>query len=519
MESSQEDDSSVVKLAMPNISLEESDDERTWSVNVFVEFEDNPAQSIFFRKDSEGKRIEVSDTKDGLELVKGLPVLAVGNDDVCDINGFHELLKNQSYPLLLRFGSRHLKLDQLIDLAGQREFVGKTFSQLLVSEQKPTDDCKDEIADNDDFPAKKMQPISFYGTQGSKENWSEKCKSRAYIITEILDFEKTYIRSLEELSNRFLYPYGELLEDKYKVRIRDFHSTIKNMINLHDNLYDKFIKSDNICKVLQEGMQYLRLYKNLVKDAQEIYKSLETVATKRSFRNIFSKSNMVDALQFFDTKKTAMVQRPGHYLLLLEKLQKNTPNSHPMHEDLEEALKAVRSICGDIDLYQEVTLKQPQFVEIANLIDHISLCEHGINSLIQPSRKLIRAGDVGVRTPGKTKSTKHGTLNLVMGYAVMCNDVLILTYRQNYRVLRICKFSEWKMLVIEEPQRSSKYNLEVFEVAMIKRELGAQLELPRRICNSLSADGIDTNSLDQICFYTKTLKEAEEWLDSMKWVK
>jgi len=125
---------------------------QSWRISdVSVEFNVNPASVITFRGDVQGRRILAADTNADLQFVKGLPLLSVGKRNVrnwqCDY--LKEMLTSHSLPVVLRFGY-----------------------------------------------LTKLQPISFSGTLGNMENWSEECKRRAEIISELVTTERNlYKRS------------------------------------------------------------------------------------------------------------------------------------------------------------------------------------------------------------------------------------------------------------------------------------------------------------------------------------
>jgi len=456
--------------------------EESWRIrDVSIEFDVNPASAIMFREDLQSQMIIAADTKAGLQFVKGLPLLSVGKRDVCNLHfrSFEEMLASHSLPMVLRFGYLN-----------------------------------------------KVQPISLNGTLGNMRNWSKECKRRAEIITELVDAEKNYIAGLEELNKKFLLPYVKPLKEKANVDIANFQDNVISLIALHDNVYDKFCKAENICRPFQEEFQFLRKYKHYIQEYKETIRKLKGASTKRSIRSVFRDSlGTSDPVQLFDSLAIRIVKRPTHYELLLKALKRNTPIRHPMYRDLEKALIRIEDICYEINDFQHRRVNQLKFSEIAILIDPEMLRQHGVDKLLISARRLIHIGKVFLRLtkPFKTGINCETFLNLQEGYVVMCNDILIITY-QDWRVHKVFDVKAIKAVVTTKPKRSSKKPKEVFEVVLTKK--GA---LPRSdtvtaknmtdLKRKIARLGVQNGLTDQLCIYTGTLEGAVKLQKSLRYAR
>lgn len=455
---------------------------QSWRVsNVSIEFDVNPANLIKFREDVESKEILVADTKAGLDFLKGLPLLFVDERDVRNLecHSLEKMLTCHSLPLVLRFG-----------------FLPK------------------------------LRPISFKGTLGNTDNWSKECKKRAENINELVTTERNYIRGLEELNNRFFLPYMKPLKEKADVDIENFQKRVESLIKLHNDVHDQFLKAENICLPFQKELQFLRMYKQYIREYHETLQKLKGAQRKRSVRSIFQYGlGTSDPAQYFDARAVSIVKRPTLYELLLRTLKKNTPIRHPMYSDLEKALIQVEGICYELNDFQHRADNDIRFSQIAKLIDPQMLWDRGVEKLIISTRRLIHDGKVFLRVlkPRKSRNDCDEILDLEEGFVVMCNDIIIITY-QEYRVRRVFDVKSMTAVVTKKPKRSSKKPKEVYEVLLKKRSERRKEETDvednkENTTREFVRSNAKTGLIDRHYIYTETLKEAEEWEKSLRYAR
>jgi len=535
--------------------------EPDWELNVLVRFNINPASAIEFDEDSRSKRPIVTKTRDGLDLLKGLPILAVDEQDVTNLDRFllEEMLVDHRLPVLMKFGYEKLEADRssefsvpsLNSFEDHISFLGNTtsvtyedidtntngrYSTLDVVEEEHSKDFRVLPDDEKHDEQNDLQPISFEGTQGDMSNWSKKCKERAEIIKELLNTEKSYIKGLEELKEKFLTPYVEPLQKSLHIDISHFRTEVASLIRLHDNIYEKLCSAENICKVFQQEFKFLKIYTTHVKGYEETFSKLKKASKKRGFKTIFEGDEQ-DPLGYFNRQAITIVQRPPRYILLLRQLIKNTPSHHPMYNDLEKGLTEIEGTCGSINRFERKN--EFKFIEISRSIDHKTLSLHGVTQLVVPSRRLIREGAVGIKTVKQSRLSfirrgNQGRLLLEMGRIVMCNDMLIIMYGKKNRVIRVLMLSDIEAEVIKEPRKpcnSSKHFEKVYEVMLKQKSVHIVDEHPEERVKSkstlrdsrrvLGLSQASTNSFgglpieDWFSLYLSTMEEAESWKEAI----
>lgn len=552
---------------MTDLSLQSSDSRtytEDWQLNVLVKFNVNPRNVIQVKEDPISNRLIVTETEDGLQLLKGLPILAIDERDVSSSDS-HLLCKDsQTLPALIKFGDKPIVMDQL-NMHGsnscfqsneQIPFLGATSSvgyDVVDNKEAeldskleivPEEDCRDSELTLDESLEMKanLQPISFDGTQGDKSSWTEKCKRRANIITELLSTEKNYIEELKQLNNEFLKPFVKPLKKSTKIDISSFHIMILNLIKLHEKIYSNFCSSKNICTVFQQEFMFLKMYKEYIRDYEETYGKLQKASKMRSFKWMFNNKGegsqvSSDPIAYFHSRGITIVQRPPRYILLLQRLRKYTPISHPMYCDLKNGLLEIQDTCNDINEYQRQFDNRLKLIDLSEEIDHRTLRERGIKTLLDPARRLIRTGKVAIR---RIKSARMSFLSLSnveslsfeLGRVVLCNDILIIMSGRKNRVSRVFRLAEIEAKLNREPIKPSNNNQnfeKVFEVILNKRseelmihadeedtEDGLPLNRRSKMISLRKLTQMDyCDDASDYSIYVSTIEEAEIWEKSI----
>jgi len=577
----------VVRISEEGNQQAEDDQKEMWSaedwkINVVVEFDVNPAHVLTVEEDSKTKRMIVTDTKEGLHLLKGLPVLSVAGEDVRHFDRILlvEKWNAQELPVVLKFGSRPIETNQpqsqsnnlasgssLLSFEDHIVFLGQTTSIVYDDEidQKLDEESDDDNKTNPDkqnvqgstlqiiteeesgdLLPYNMRPISYDGTLGNQSNWSRKCKQRAEILTELLETEKTYINGLEELLEQFIKPFAKPLKKSTQVDVSSFGKKIETLINLHDEIYERFSKAENICIVFQKEFAFIKMYKSCIKDYEESARKLRQAASKKkaSFKWIFKKGGgrvSANPLGYFQDRGITLVQRPPRYILLLQQLKKRTPITHPMYNDLESGLIKMKDTCGDINGYLKQLENDHKLLELSQEIDSKTLKEHGIRQLVVPARKLVRVGEVAIR---RTKSSRsiirrapaEDSLIFETGKVVMCNDVLVIVRGKKSRVIRMFLIAQLETVLNNDPiEPYSKYQKfeKVYEVILRKRqedeikrmETFHHQERIRLMKHGKSDSGsmvrlrqrsLESIDEDEFSIYLSTLEEAKGWEKSIR---
>jgi len=546
----------------------EGSNEADWHFNVVVKFNVNPASVITFRDDSLSGRVIVAEigTED-LHFLKGLPILSINEQNVAraDLLLVEGILTTQARPVVLKFGAEpvdtggSVTCEERLSLRSNDTvaFLGLTSTVTFEDDLKQEYDYVNELgvvpeelsvdteAEASEISVEEkhcLQPISFDGTQGDQSGWSEKCKQRAEVITELLNTEKYYIKGLEDLNENFLKPYLKPLQKFTHVDVTSFQIMIENLICLHDKIYENFCIAGNICTVFQQEFKFLKMYNFYIKDYKETFLKLSEVSTKRAFKSIFKKDGGdvgCNPLNYFNSRGITLVQRPTRYGLLLKELQKNTPIGHPMYRDLANSLIEIQATLAGINEYQRRLENEHKFVEISRDIDHKSLKEHGIAHLVDPARRLIRLGKVAIK---KTRSDFYMRRRSIrvstcfeLGAVLMCNDILVVMHGKKNVVLKVFMLEEIEAELMKDPiKTTSKFQKcdEVYELVLRKRcsddikrmhanrERG-RVSLYKRGRSStssliyLSTASVESSNDEYFSIYLSTLEEAEEWEKSI----
>jgi len=556
-----------MKTWRANFSRKESLTKNNWQMNVIVKFDTNPASVIKFGEDLKSKRVVVTEAPDGLHLLKDLPILSVDEQHVSNLDCLllEEKLAMSHPPVVIKFGSEPLEVDRSSDCSlgpglspfeDHIEYLGQTSSRTyedigtpmkgaymstleVVQEESTEVRVLDVLPDDVTiYLPKEPQPISLEGTHGDMSSWSKSCKERAKIITELLNTEKSYIGGLEKLNKQFLELFVTSLKKSLNVDISSFAREVESLIFLHDKIYENLCSAENLCTVFQKEFKFMKMYKSYIKNYEETFIKLQQASKKRAFKPIFkSGEEMVaqDPLGFFNALGITIVQRPPRYILLLEQLKKNTPIGHSMYQDLEKALTEIESTCGDINEYQRQN--ESKLIQMSKHIDYKTLCAHGVKQLLVPSRRLIREGEVGIKTVKSSRLSfrrgDQGRLTLEMGRILMCNDILIVMYGRKNRVNCVFELAKIEVELGKEPIKPSNSNKQfdkVFQVILRNRSADEMEKVNREKCKSLftkqhrnktrglsqtltvSSVGLLSESFS---IYLSTQAEAEEWKDSI----
>jgi len=549
------------------LSISDEDDESSKSLaDDFNHDETDLAEEIewdekSFSKSWDWECFDDKETKrTNLHPPKDLPILSVDEQDVSDVDSFllEEMLAVSRPPVVIKFGSEPLEVEGSSDcilgpglssLEDHIAFLGPTSSRTYEDIGTPTkgayintlDVVQEESTelrvlpdDGTIYLPNELQPISFEGTHGNMSSWSMNCKDRAKIITELLDTEKSYIQGLEKLKE-FLKLYVTSLWKSLYVDISSFARVVESLIFLHDEIYEKLCSAENLCTVFQKEFKFMKIYKSYIKNYEETFAKIKQISKKRAFKNIFKTGAQrvaQDPLGYFNALGITIVQRPPRYILLLKELKKNTPIVHPMYQDIEKALTEIESTCGDINDYQRQN--EVKFIQVSQSIDHKTLRAHGVKQLVVPSRRLIREGEVGIKSVKSSRMSfirraDQEGLTLEMGRILMCNDILIVMYGRKNRVNCVFELAKTEVELRKKAikaSNSSKQFGKVFRLILRNRNTDEMDKVKRKKCKSfctkqnLGLSQISTVSSGNLLnegfnIYLSTLAEAEEWKDSI----
>jgi hypothetical protein len=181
---------------------------------------------------------------------------------------------------------------------------------------------------------------------------------RVQLVRELVDTERTYVRSLTLLKEQYMLPLekAELLsKDEIKIvfsNIALLHSVHKELLSdLGARFYAATNESPCIGDIFAHLAPYLKLYAQYYRDFDRADQELKRVMQRSRVQAFCDKtksdprSRGLDLISFM----IMPVQRLPRYVLLLEQLVEATPREHADFAPLASALKQMRDIVSSAD--------------------------------------------------------------------------------------------------------------------------------------------------------------------------
>ena len=254
-------------------------------------------------------------------------------------------------------------------------------------------------------------------------------KKRHHVVAEILKTENTYVSQLNLMVTMFVdQPACGLTQDQ----ILQVFANVKVIAMCHKNFLEPLQKRVaawmETSKVgdLFRNARWIKLYKHYINTYENAAKLVkEWRETNKAFKKYLKEVEWTPALQCTNLESLLVtpIQRLPRYVLLLEEMAKATPESHPDHADLTEAIELVRSLTDYVnrskrDSTQADELKEleQKFVglpfELVKL--HRTLVKEGPLRVDKDAMHLWLFSDIGIITkPAKRGKYKYRqTVNL-----------------------------------------------------------------------------------------------------------
>jgi len=296
--------------------------------------------------------------------------------------------------------------------------------------------------------------LSMKGIEGNAEKWSTMCKERVDIIQELYDTEQIFLIGIEKLYHEFLKPISEILKQKDKLTLLNY---IPQIVDLSHTLLEEFKKSDNIAKTFLTWGQGLKIYSKYIVNYSDMCVLVRDLEKQKKFKR-YCKRNKISSKIFY-SNCILPVQRGPRYNLLLKELRKKTQSDHGMVKDLDEAIAFTSDVCHIINEHGTILENQHHLFRISSTIKEKSLKENGIWPLVKPSRTLVREGTVLCYASAlKKKDHKKdniGNVRLIKTVCVLCNDILLIIFKQ--KVKRLMKLNYMRECDIEINHNGKKF--------------------------------------------------------------
>jgi len=262
-------------------------------------------------------------------------------------------------------------------------------------------------------------------------------KTRAKIVEELLTTEKLYINDLHLTAKEFYVPLKErrIIKDK---EIRVIFSNMNVLLGVNVALLKELEKeAENPIPPIGSTFcwmsDFLKMYSDYCNNQAEAFKILarcrkENPRFQQFLLEIAQKPELKGLqLNAFLIKP---VQRITKYPLFLNELLKNTPDSHPEHTKLKEAIVKVQFILNLINEHTKYQENQLKINELRTILIHGG-------KYIKPDQVLIQEDDVMEALITRTENNKsviiHKAKYLLFDKVLMRTRPIKKTYiiRQN----------------------------------------------------------------------------------------
>jgi len=235
---------------------------------------------------------------------------------------------------------------------------------------------------------------------------------RTKIFEEILETETSYVYNLCILIKKFQNPLNAISKspDPF-INTKDVKAIFSDLENIHSvntilleclNAKMKSWSSKQIIgDVFLHMADYLRSYTTYVNNYNSAIMTIAKCNSNRKFRDFIEKANSDRICRNLDLESFLImpIQRVPRYSLLLRDLLKQTPTTHPDHDNLTEALKKI----GEVNSY--LNQQKAKADERTKLVNEIKTV-HGfkrIEDIAAPNRRLILKQRVAFLNKGKTQ--------------------------------------------------------------------------------------------------------------------
>jgi len=282
---------------------------------------------------------------------------------------------------------------------------------------------------------------------------------RENVVNEVLNTERDYVRDLHVLVDVYLLPLREngLLSPQ---QMHVVFSSVESMLPVNEELLRCLESGDGVGKAFLAVGQFLKIYSDYCNNQNAAYALLAEMSHKSD--------DFAGFLQYCKTRPESRgqdlasflikpVQRICKYPLLLRELIKNTPESHPDHQELLRARDLIEKSVNTInDRKRDLEASEDLFV-LQNQIEGV--LDRG--GLLSPARKLIEEADIRQIVDGKVSEAHY----------FFFNDLFVLTTpmskNERYHLLAYFPLSE-ALLNVVPSANASPNSMELVQIARDK---------------------------------------------------
>ena len=211
-------------------------------------------------------------------------------------------------------------------------------------------------------------------------------RKRDFIKKEIIDTEKSYLKGLKCLLDEFITPIFEnkMIPKKYK---KDVTSIIPQIINFHveflKELTVEYEKKEegNMAAVFIKCGAYLKMYIDYIREYQRILDIFGKHQKSRKLKkHLKAKRKERKPLT---NHLILPIQRIPRYMLLLQDLQKKTPENHVKYASLTEAVEIITKVADSINERKREIENMSQCLQVMENLRELN------RNIVEPHRKFL----------------------------------------------------------------------------------------------------------------------------------
>jgi hypothetical protein len=188
----------------------------------------------------------------------------------------------------------------------------------------------------------------------------------------------------------------------------------KELLKRLENVMNGWHENSTIGHIFVEMAPFLKMYKDYENSYSQTLDNYTEMLKDPAFRSLVDELDSDPRVQSSRLESIIImpIQRIPRYKLLLEDLLKRTPEAHPDCTLLKESLKKVDEVAVFLDSNLKEHEQRQKVVELT--------VNFNASSLLQPHRKWLREGEVGLRDPNLGNRVKKL-------HILLFNDILVPT--------------------------------------------------------------------------------------------
>eukprot|EP01119_Soliformovum_irregulare_P019332 TRINITY_DN6092_c0_g1_i2.p1 TRINITY_DN6092_c0_g1~~TRINITY_DN6092_c0_g1_i2.p1 ORF type:complete len:594 (+),score=153.67 TRINITY_DN6092_c0_g1_i2:36-1817(+) len=213
---------------------------------------------------------------------------------------------------------------------------------------------------------------------------AQEAAKRTQIAAEILETERTYVRSLSMLVADYLMPIRSHIDSLINSQdVFGIFSNVEAVLKCNQVLLkalEEEMQNREKClgKIFLQMAPFFKIYTQYVNNYDHSVQTLNRCIRSAGFKSVVQKcqTSVRGRVEGMDVSLVSLlllpIQRIPRYVLLLEDLKKNTLQDHPDQKDVTLALSAVREIASYINETHRRSQNLNRVIHVQNrLVGHL----------------------------------------------------------------------------------------------------------------------------------------------------